>query len=115
MHTVQGVEPKQERVRVEKCYTNLHSISKLNNKPKPMVESKSPKTTEYFLSGPSYKSDKKRSAKTTQKIHKDFEDIINGIGCIDDTCLLQIKPDSKPYQSPPRCVAYTLKIYSRKN
>ena len=73
MCTVQGVEPKQETVRAEKCYRNMDSISNSNNKTKPMVKSKSHKTTQYFLSGLSYASDKKRGAKTTQQIHKDFE------------------------------------------
>ena len=82
MHTVHGVKPKQETGRAEKCYTNMDSISKSNNKMKPMVKRKSHKTTEYFLSGLSYKSDKKRSAETTQQIHKDFEDVFNGTGCL---------------------------------
>ena len=32
IHTVQGHEPKQETVRAEKCYTNMDSIAKYNNK-----------------------------------------------------------------------------------
>ena len=73
-----------------------------------MVESKSSKTLEYFLSGPSYESDRKRSTETTQQIHKDFEDLFNHIGCFDSTFSLQLKLDSKPYQVPPRCMAYAL-------
>ena len=107
MHTVQAVEPKQETVRAEKCYTNMDSISKSNNKAEQMVKSNSYKT-EYFLSGPSYESDKKRITKTTQKIHKDFEDVFNGIWCFNGTISLQIKPDSKPNQVPLRCMVYTL-------
>ena len=69
---------------------------------------KSNKTTKYFLSGPTYKSDKKKGADVTQQIHKDFDDVFNGIGCFEGTFSLQLKPDSKPYQAPPGCVAYGL-------
>ena len=31
-----------------------------------------------------------------------------GIGCFEGTFSLQVKPDSKPYQAPPQCVAYAL-------
>ena len=70
---------------MEKCYTNTDSISKSNNKTKPVVKSKLSERIEYFLSGPSYDSDKKRSAETTQQLHEDFEDVFNGIGCFDGT------------------------------
>ena len=114
MHTVWGSEPKQETGRVEKCYTNIDNISKLrDNKTKAMVNAKSHKTTEYFLSGPNYESDK--SAESTQQIHKDFDDVFNGTGCFEGTFSLQLKPDSKPYQAPPRCVAYALQNCSRRN
>ena len=43
-----------------------------------------------------------------QDIHKAFGDIFNGIGCFKGTFSLQLKADSKPYQAPPRCVAYAL-------
>ena len=32
----------------------------------------------------------------------------NGIGCFENTFPLQLKPNSKLYQVPPRCVAYVL-------
>ena len=51
---------------------------------------------------------KKRSAETAQQLHKEFEDVFNGIGCFNNTFSLQLKLDSKPYQAPPRCVAYAL-------
>ena len=44
MHTFQRDNLKQETVRAEKCYTNIDSISKSNNKTKPTVESKLSKT-----------------------------------------------------------------------
>ena len=43
-----------------------------------------------------------------QKIHNTFGDVFNGIGCFKGTFSLQLKPDSKPYQAPPRCVVYLL-------
>ena len=107
MHTVHGDEPKQETGRAEKCYTNMDRISKSNNKTRPMVKSNSYKTIEYFLSGLSYENDKKRSVQTTQEIYKD-KDLFIGIRYFDGTFSLQLKPDSKPYHMPPRCMAYAL-------
>ena len=43
-----------------------------------------------------------------QNNYRDFKDVYSGIGCCDGTFSLQGKPDSKPYQVPPRCVAYVL-------
>ena len=37
-----------------------------------------------------------------------FDNVFNGIGCFEGTFSLQLKPDSKPYQVPPRDVAYVL-------
>ena len=82
MHTDQGVIPKQETGRAEKYYTNIDSISKLNNKMKPTVKSKSCKTTEYFLSGLSYESDKKRSAETHSKYIKTFKMYLMALGAL---------------------------------
>ena len=39
---------------------------------------------------------------------EEFKDIFNSIGCFNGMFSLQLKPGSKPYQVPPRCVAYTL-------
>ena len=44
----------------------------------------------------------------TQKIHNTFSNVFNGTGCFEGTFSLQLKPDSKPYQAPPRHVAYAL-------
>ena len=44
----------------------------------------------------------------TQKIHDTFGDVFNGIGCFEGTFSLQLRPDSKPYQVPSRCVVYVL-------
>ena len=70
MHIVQEDGPKQERVRAEKCYTNMDSISKSNNKTKPVVNSEASKAIEYFLSGPSYEHNKKRVLKLHSKYIK---------------------------------------------
>ena len=108
MHTVQRDDPKQETVRAKKCYTNTANISKSNSKTKPTVKSKLSKTIEYYLSGLSYDSDKKRSTETTWQLHKHFWDVFNGIWCFDGTFSLQLKPDSKPQQVPLRYMACTL-------
>ena len=80
MHTVWGSEPEQETVRGAKSATQTYSISKSkDSKTKPIVERKSHKTTEYFLSRLSYESDKKKSAEATQQEHKNFADVLNGI------------------------------------
>ena len=73
-----------------------------------MVKTKPTKTTEYFLSGLTYKSNKEKSAESTQLIHKDFDDMLNSIRCFEGTFSLQLRPESKPYQALPRCVVYTL-------
>ena len=73
-----------------------------------MVESKLSRTIEYFLSGLSYGSKKKRSTETTQQLHKDFEDVFNGIGCFGGTFSLWLKLDSKAHKAPPRHMAYAL-------
>ena len=43
-----------------------------------------------------------------QRIDTRFVDVFNGTGCFEGTFSLQLKPDSKPYQAPPRHVAYAL-------
>ena len=37
-----------------------------------------------------------------------FDKVFNGIGCFEGTFSLQLMPDSKPCQVPPRHVAYVL-------
>ena len=44
----------------------------------------------------------------TQQINKEFNDVFNGIGCFEGTFSFQLKLDSRPYQMPPRHVAYAL-------
>ena len=62
----------------------------------------------YFQSSNNIDADKRSSIAMMQKIHTRFGDVFNGIGCFKGTFSLQLKPDSKPYQAPPRHVAYAL-------
>ena len=66
------------------------------------------KSINYFYSSKDIDADKRKSSTMMQKIHETFGDIFNGIGCLEGTFSLQLKPDSKPYQAPPRHVAYAL-------
>ena len=51
---------------------------------------------DYFIPGPDREADKRKSAKITNLIHKEFSDIFSGIGYFEDTFLLQVKEGSKP-------------------
>ena len=62
----------------------------------------------YFHSSNNIDADKRSSIAMMQKIHTRFGNVFNGIGCFEGTFSLQLKPDSKPYQAPPRHVAYAL-------
>ena len=65
------------------------------------MRTNSDKSKNYFLAGPSHDSDKRKSAESAQQIHKDFDDVLNGIGCFEGTYSLQLKTDSRPYQVMP--------------
>ena len=41
-------------------------------------------------------------------MHTDYSGIFTGTWCFKGIFSLQIKDDTKPYQAPPRCVAYVL-------
>ena len=81
---MQGSTKVQETLEVEKCYTNKTSISKsteaMNDNTKPMVRTEDNNSARYFI------------AESTQQIHKDFDDVFNGIGCFEGTFSLQLKP-----------------------
>ena len=62
----------------------------------------------YFHSSNNIDADKRSSIAMTQSIHSRFGNVFNGIGCFEGTFSLQLKPDSKPYQAPPRHVVYVL-------
>ena len=72
------------------------------------VIDKEPNTINYFFPDPNQDNDKRVSAKITQQLQGDFKDVYTGIGYFDGTLSLQVKPDSKLYQAPPRCVTYEL-------
>ena len=71
-------------------------------------QNNSNKSINYFYSSNNIDADKRKSSTMMQKIHKTFGNIFNGIGCFKGTFSLQLKPNSKPYQMPPKCVAYVL-------
>ena len=96
----------QEPNRAAKFYANTDSISKSDNKDKPI--DKEPNTINYFLPGPNQDNKKWGSVEITQQLEQHFTDVFTGIGCFDSTFLLQVKPDSKPYQVPLRCATDSL-------
>ena len=62
----------------------------------------------YFYSSNNTNTDKSKSNTMTQKMHEMFGKVFNRIGCFEGTFSLQLKLDSKPYQVPPRWIAYAL-------
>ena len=62
----------------------------------------------YFYSSKNTDGNKSKSNAMTQKIREMFGKVFNGIGCFKGTFPLQLKLDSKPYQAPPRHIAYAL-------
>ena len=66
------------------------------------------KLINYFYSLNNIDADKSKSNTMTQRIHETYGEIFNGIGCFEGTFSLQLKPDSQPYQVPPRHVACAL-------
>ena len=90
----------------EKSCTNTDSISKFENNGKSMVTDND--TINYFLPSPNRNNDKRMSVEITQQWQRRFKDVLSGIECFDGMFSLQVKPDSKPYQAPLRCIAYAL-------
>ena len=97
---------EQETHKVAEDYTNIDiaGISKqtANSQIQPA------KPINYFYSSRNIETDKRESDVMTQKIHSSYNDVFNGIGCFKGTFSLQLKPNSKPHQMPPRHVAYAL-------
>ena len=52
------------------------------------------------------KADRVTNADMILKTHNEFSDVFTRIGCFNDTYSVQVKYDAKPYQEPPRHVAY---------
>ena len=72
------------------------------------IQNNSNKSINYFLSSNNIDVDNRKGSAMMQKIHKTFGNVFNGIGCFKGTFSSQLKPKSKPYQVPPRHVAYVL-------
>ena len=72
------------------------------------ISNNSNNSVNYFFSSSNIMAGKRQSSEMTQKIHNRFDNIFNGIGCFEGTFSLQLKPNSKPYQAPPRHVTYAL-------
>ena len=97
---------EQETHKVAESYTNIDiaGISKQTAN----GQTQSAKSINYFYSSKITEAGKRESGAMTQKIHNTYNDVFNGIGCFQGIFLLQLKPDSKPYQAPPRHMAYAL-------
>ena len=58
------------------------------------------------------------NAKIIEQLQNEFKDMFTGICCFDGLFSLHVKVSSKPYDVPPRCVAYapqkTFKEVTRK-
>ena len=99
----------QETHTVVEGYTNMDAgvITKQDANDQ-NDQNKSNKSINYFYSPNNIEADKRKSSAMMQKIHETFGNILNGIGCFKGTFSLQLNPNSKPYQVPPRHVAYAL-------
>ena len=97
----------QEIDATEVYYTNM-DISNFENKDKPTVTINDNNNTKYFLPGPNSDNGLRMTTEITQQLQREFKDVFNGIECFNHTFSLQVKPDSKPYQVPPRCIGYAL-------
>ena len=102
---------KQEVEQDVKWHTSKvpNAVVNTTQTPNGQIDSNNPNVViDYFYSSQDTSSDKRDSTVMTKKVHDKFHDVFTGIGCFKGTFSLQLKPDSKPYQAPPRCVAYVL-------
>ena len=100
---------RQDAHVAKKSCTNMNEDLKVaNNANRSSSNTNINTLTNYFLSYPNIEVGKRKSIELTQRIYNLFDNVFNGIGCFEGTFSLQLKPDSKPYQAPPRCVAYAL-------
>ena len=98
---------EQETHMVKKGCTNTNTDSNIKQFTNGQSgQDNANKTTNYFFSSPNVEADKRKSIKLRWGIDNTFGDVFNGIGCFEGTFSLQLKPDSKLYQVPPRHVAY---------
>ena len=94
-------ESNEQRIE-DKCYTNTNS-----NKNQ-VVNKKDKYSINFFIAGPERSANIKASFELTKVVHIELKDIYTGIGCFQETFSLQGKERAKPYQAPPRHVAYSL-------
>ena len=97
---------EQETHKVVECCTNVNTVGIIKQIANSQIQPN--KLINYFYSSKNTEADKRESDAMTQKIHNTYDNVFNGIGCFEGTFSLQLKPNSKPYQVPPRCMAYTL-------
>ena len=90
---------------VEGC-TNINTAG--ITKQKANSQNQSNTLINYFYSSKYTEADRRESNAMTQKIHNAYSNIFTGIGCFEWKFSLQLKPNSKPYQVPPRHMAYVL-------
>ena len=100
MHTMVEGCTNTDAGDINKQYANSQNDQNVSNN--------SNNSVNYFFSSSNITADKRQSSEMTQRIHDRYGDIFNGIGCFEGTFSLQLKPNSKPYQAPPRHVAYAL-------
>ena len=102
-------DPRQEAHVAKESCTNMDEDLKIANNENGFNSNTNINIlTNYFLSSPNIEVEKRKSIELMQKIHSMFGNVFNGTGCFKGTFLLQLKPDSKPYQAPLRHVAYVL-------
>ena len=100
---------KQEAHTVAEGCTNRDTVGFIKQEANGQNgQNQSNKLIYYFYSLQNTEADKRESNAMAQKTHNTFSDVFNGIGCFKGTFSLQLKPNSKPYQVPPRHVAYAL-------
>ena len=97
---------EQETHKVMEGCTNIYTVGVSKQTANGQTQSK--KSINYFYSSKNTEADKRESDVMTQKISNTYCNVFNGIGCFTGTFLLQLKPDSKPYQVAPRHMAYAL-------
>ena len=98
---------RQNIKATEKQYTDTDG-SKFKILDKIMVSDNNSNSIKYFLQGPNSDANKKASDEIKQQLQRELKHIFNGIWYFDGTLSLQAKPDSKPYQVPPRCIVHAL-------
>ena len=59
-----------------------------------------------FIAGPNKEPSMVARTKT-HELHSNYSDVLTGNWCFKSTFSLQDKEGSKPYQAPPRHIAYT--------